>query len=188
MRGAPDWKQTGDSVQGAWKAQLLIWLGGLFNIRTLVETGTCDGYTVETCAPHFDSVHSMELAESYFKYSQRRVAHLKNVRLYQGDSRVILPLILDNVPNVPTLFWLDAHPSGVGGEGPTADAGDPLPQEIKTIMESRPDALIVIDDMPDCSLHQVESAGVSLKNWQLQYRTGEVIMHKGGYNIPAFEG
>lgn len=183
MKKCPRWHQSGDSVNGKWKQDLLRYLGAEFNLRYLIETGTCEGSTPQAVADNFKEVHTMELSPYYYNEALWRLGGYPNVHLYRGDSRTLLPEILNNIPNVPVLFWLDAHSSG----GMTADEGDPLAEEIKIITEMRPDSLVVIDDMLDAELRHVVDAGVSLDGWIREYRTGEVIMHRGGYVIPPFE-
>ena len=45
MRGAPGFKQWPDPVDGMWKIELLRYLGKVFDLSILVETGTCEGVT-----------------------------------------------------------------------------------------------------------------------------------------------
>jgi len=44
MRKAPNYV-LGEAVDGIWKRELLVYLGQEFNLKTLIETGTCDGGT-----------------------------------------------------------------------------------------------------------------------------------------------
>ena len=45
FKGAPNFKQWPDSVDGVWKIEFLRWLGKITGIQTLIETGTCQGVT-----------------------------------------------------------------------------------------------------------------------------------------------
>lgn len=180
MRSAPNWSQPGDPVDGVWKEDLLRYLGALFGITVLVETGTCEGSTIAKLHSNFEQIHSIELSSYYFRKAVERLSDKKNIYLYHGNSTTLLSGLLISIVNSPTLFWLDAHSSG----GLTANEGDPLAEELKIIMEKRPDALIVIDDMKDAELTHT---GIDFTGWHKEYRTGEVIMHKGGYIIPPFE-
>jgi hypothetical protein len=184
MKGAPDWKVNTDSVNGSWKINLLEWLGKVTGIRTLVETGTCHGSTPFHLAGHFALIHTIELHDELFEISQRRLAKFKHIHCWHGSSRTMLPAIFQYVPDGPVLFWLDAHNSGPH----TADDGDPLTDELAVITAAFPDALIVIDDMPDETLYNVPERNAVLEGWHREYRTGEVIIYKEGrYNIPPFE-
>lgn len=180
MKGAPNWLKPGDPVNGVWKQDLLRWLGKLFNLRVLVETGTCEGSTPIALHNDFRDIYSIELSDYYYKRSVKRLQHLANVHLTHGNSERCLEGILNAIPNEPTLFWLDAHSSG----GLTADEGDPLGIEIQIIERCRPNALVIIDDMLNESLSHLD---IDVSKWVREYRTGEVIMHMGKYKIPPFE-
>jgi hypothetical protein len=180
MKSAPGWKTSNDSVSGVWKEDLLRYLGELFNISILVETGTCEGSTILAVHKSFREIYSVELSPYYYAKSLVRLKGINNINLYLGDSAVWLDQILQTISNEPTLFWLDAHSSG----GLTANEGNPLTDELKIIMKRRPNALIVIDDMPDATLNHT---GIDFNGWHKEYRTGEILMHKGEYVIPPFE-
>lgn len=184
FRRAPNWNKSGDPVDGVWKQELLVYLGQRFGLEVLVETGTCEGSTIAAVHPYFKKIHSIELSRPYYERAVQRVGHLSNVELIHGDSVKELDALIYRMPDVPTLFWLDAHPCG----GASANNGDPLPGELRIITDRRQGALIVIDDMPDAALPQVEEAGVNLTDWIRDYRTGEIIMSKynSGYFIPPF--
>ena len=193
MKGAPNWRKSGDSVDGVWKESLIPWLGKICGLQTLIETGTCQGSMIVACQPHFNQIYSAELSESYYRHSLKRVGHFLNVHLYWGDSRDMLPKMILDAPDEPLLFWLDAHPSGIGGCGPTADAGNPLAEEIQLINRYRPDSLVVVDDLPDGDFYFGDDSEGTLvwreilDGWTRDYRTGELILHRCGYSIPPFE-
>lgn len=183
MKTCPNWKQPGDSVNGQWKWELLQYLGKTFNLRTLVETGTCEGSTCRALVDDFTDIYTIELSDYYFEKSAARLKTFPNIHRFHGDSRSHLPGILQSLDR-PSLIWLDAHSSG----GMTADAGDPLAEEIRTIQRLSPDSLVVIDDMMDEELRHVEEQGVSLSDWTREYLTGEVIMYRSGqYSLPCFQ-
>ena len=181
MRKAPNYI-LGEAVDGIWKRELLVYLGKHFNLKTLIETGTCDGGTLSGILHEFDDIHTIELSDYYYSISKALFAPFPHIKLYKGNSGEVLREVLKNTPNVPTLFWLDAHSSG----GLTANEGDPLPDEVKAVMELRPDSLIVIDDQSNDLLQNVVDAGVNLKKWKKEFRTGVVFLHNGSYKIPEF--
>jgi len=182
MRKAPNYT-LGNAVDGIWKQELLTYLGKTFNLSTLIETGTCDGGTLGAIYQNFSDIHTIELSEYYYNISVERFKNIQHIKLYKGDSAKILRKILHETPDVPTLFWLDAHPSG----GLTADCDDPLPAEIQTIIELRPNSLIVIDDQQNDLLQNVIDAGVNIDGWIKEFRTGVVFLHNGSYQIPEFK-
>ena len=186
MKGSPGWKKSPDSVDGRWKQQLLVWLAGLFGIRTLIETGTCEAATPLAVHKHFDEIYTVELSDEYHERSRRNIEKwgLSNVRLYKGDSAPWLRDLLPRIPpETPLLFWLDGHGSGSG----TADGGEGLPLELAAIDEYCANPLVVIDDEWSADMVWLPPYGINLDHWVKEYRTGEIIMHKGQYHIPPFE-
>jgi hypothetical protein len=186
MKGAPGFTAWPDSVDGMWKIELLRWLGKAFGIKTLVETGTCEGITPFNLHNDFEQIFTIELHDGLFENARQRLAPFSNVKLYHGSSRTELDKVLNDVPEGPTLFWLDAHSSGPH----TANDGDPLPDELLVIARRCPKALIVIDDMRGLGEFwgQVWSVSTKLEGWTAEYRTGEIILYQDKYySIPPFE-
>lgn len=183
MKGAPNFKQWPDPVDGMWKIEFLHWLGKTTGVKTLIETGTCEGITPWNLREDFDRIHTIELHAGLFESASKRLSELKNVKQWFGSSRDQLANMIAEAGNGPILFWLDAHSSGPH----TADDGDVLPFEIKTITSLCPDALIVVDDM--MGLEQfISRTGSFREGWTCEYRTGEILMYQNGkYNIPEFE-
>lgn len=171
----------GEAVEGKWKQELLVSLGRQFNLKTLIETGTCDGGTLFPIHRAFDKCYSIELSEHYYNYSKNKFKDAANVRLFHGNSSVKLKEILEMIGKGPFIFWLDAHPSG----GLTASEGDPLPEEIKAIIGLSPDSLMVIDDQKDNILCQVPKE--YYEGYTVEFHYGVVILYKTGlYKIPDF--
>jgi hypothetical protein len=114
-----------------------------FGLRTVVETGTFTGETVEALRARADRVISIELEPALHAAALRRFAGAPNVTLLQGDSTALLPSILEQL-TTPALFWLDGHYAGSG----TAGAGNsPLLQEVRTLLARPPRGdVILIDD------------------------------------------
>ena len=194
MKPSPNFKQWPDAVDGKWKWELLRWLRYETGVDILVETGTCEGVTPYNLHDDFREIHTIEMHQGLFENAQERLRNFPNVHQYLGSSKEALEkVLLWHVPKGPVMFWLDAHSSGPH----TADDGDVLPFEIKTIMRLRPDALIVIDDMhcvdfcepdPVTGRTYIEANGLDFSGWQREYRTGELLIYKEGrYKIPEFE-
>ena len=92
-------------------------------------------------APRRDSVNVVvwrRLAER----AARELADLPDVTVRQGDSRTVLPELVE--PGTPTLYFLDGHWSG----GETAgEAGEcPVLDELRPIAPGNADDAILIDD------------------------------------------
>lgn len=184
MKKCPGWNKPGDNVDGTWKQDLLRFLGKEFQMNILVETGACEGSTIIALQSDFEQIYSIELSEYYYKIAHSRTHLMPNVHLYHGNSAHLMGKILHQIRHPRILFWLDAHSSG----GLTADAGDPLPTEIKEIQNHAPNAIVVIDDYQDTTLGNVTEAGISLEGWERHYVSGEIIMFRQGqYVLPELE-
>ncbi len=108
-----------------------------------IETGTYNGGTTKWASNYFDSVYTVERAENlYDKYNQE-LSEIKGITPYLGDSRAVLPEILNKVGDQASVFWLDGHWSG----GETAGEEDecPLLGEL-ACLANRFDDMILIDD------------------------------------------
>lgn len=185
MKGAPNFKQWPDSVDGRWKMEFLRWLGKITGIKILVETGTCEGVTPHFLQNDFTEIHTVELHPGLFENARARLSDIKHVTQYLGSSRFVLPEIITKLGSRPALFWLDAHSSGPH----TADDGNVLPDEILAITKNCPEAVIVVDDMIGIGqfMGQV-GASFPMYGWRCEYRTGEILAYKEGhYSIPEFE-
>lgn len=114
-----------------------------FGIRNAVETGTYMGHTCAWLADNLPGqVHSVELMPELFKAAQERFKDNQRVKLWQGNSKDVMPQLLSQLAEVslsPLFVLLDAH------------AGNcywPILDELRAIGESkfRNNCLIVIDD------------------------------------------
>ena len=100
-----------DLPSSAEKREILDGYRRRFGLRTLVETGTLLGDTVEAMRRTFDRVVSIELSEDLATRARTRFAEHTNVVILQGDSGLVLPAVLATLRE-PALFWLDGHYSG----------------------------------------------------------------------------
>jgi hypothetical protein len=114
-----------------------------FGLRTVIETGTFTGETVEAVRARSTRVISIELDPALHAAAVRRFARAANVTVMQGDSTALLPGFLDDLQTA-ALFWLDGHYAGSG----TAGAGSsPLLQEVRTLLARPPRGdVVLIDD------------------------------------------
>jgi len=78
-----------------------------YNVKNFIETGTFYGGTTEWAAPNFEHVHSIEFSEHWYKTTKERLSHLNNVQIHYGDTRSILPKLLEDTESA--VLWLDAH-------------------------------------------------------------------------------
>jgi hypothetical protein len=87
----------------------------------------------------FPSVITVELSDRYFELAKADLAALTNIFAEHGSS----PAVLRELAATPTLYWLDAHWSGLD----TAGEENPCPvlDEIAAI-PAHPDDCLLIDD------------------------------------------
>jgi hypothetical protein len=81
--------------------------GERFGLKTLVETGTYYGEMVAAMKGRFDRVYSIEFMPELAERATRKFAGDAHVRIFCGDSRVVMPDVLALLTG-PALFWLDA--------------------------------------------------------------------------------
>ena len=123
--------------------QIVIDLARLGGATVFVETGTYYGSTTRWASNHFESVHTIERAENLYNLYSDELAKFKGVTPYFGDSRDILPQIVNAIGEQRAIYWLDGHWSG----GDTAGEHDecPLLDEL-ACLSSRTEDIILIDD------------------------------------------
>lgn len=81
------------------------------NREMFIETGSRDGATIaQALQQKIPVIHSIEIRPDAYGHCYEQFRSDKQVRLHLGDSRKILPLIIE--PSKPTTFYLDAHYSG----------------------------------------------------------------------------
>jgi hypothetical protein len=81
--------------------------GEKFGLKTLVETGTYYGEMVAAMRNRFDRIYSIEYVPALAQRASRKFASNEHIRIFCGDSRVVMPEILALL-NGSALFWLDA--------------------------------------------------------------------------------
>lgn len=124
-------------------AELVTNLRDTFNIKVCVETGSYRGESTSFAAENFEQVITLDIREDYQAQCKERCAKYDNVVYHIGDSRTVLPEIVESL-TAPALFWLDAH-SVTGMFGPEDDC--PILEELDTINRSRFKHFILIDDL-----------------------------------------
>jgi hypothetical protein len=81
--------------------------GNVYDLKTLVETGTYYGEMVAAMKNRFDHIYSIEFVPELARRATRKFARYKHIRIFCGDSRVVMPEVLGLLTG-PALFWLDA--------------------------------------------------------------------------------
>lgn len=123
--------------------QIVTELAKLNEATVFVETGTFQGGTTRWASDHFETVHTIERAEGLFNARGPELAKIPGVTPHLGDSRKVLPRILEEIGDRKAVFWLDSHWSG--GETAGEDDECPVLDEL-TILSDRVADIILIDD------------------------------------------
>jgi hypothetical protein len=127
-----------------FKRRRLSKLAKTYNCTTFIETGTADGKTLVSLRKIFKKLLSVEIYRPCFEMSLKRTSRYKNIELYYGDSKLMLPLMISKIEG-KALFWLDGHYSGEGTG--KSEKNCPVLEELEVIKShKRKDHLILIDD------------------------------------------
>ena len=122
---------------------------------SFVETGTGDGLGVAVAvSAGFSAIHSIEVVDELVDAARRKFKDVPGVKIWRGESRTVLPLVLRELPEGPALFWLDAHfPGADYGMGTYEGEAEvarrlPLEDEIAIIHKHRAEYrdVLLIDD------------------------------------------
>jgi hypothetical protein len=116
--------------------------GERFGLKTLVETGTYYGEMVAAMKGRFDRVYSIEFMPELAERATRKFAGDAHVRIFCGDSRVVMPDVLALLTG-PALFWLDAGYYGWVGKR-TDDQR--LSAELEMILSHSYTHIVLLDD------------------------------------------
>jgi hypothetical protein len=110
---------------------------------TLVESGTYHGDMVARLRPYVRDIHTIELSPELHRRAVERFRSDPNVHLYQGDSAVFLPRILERL-HKPAVIFLDGHYSE--GETARGQVDTPVWDELRAVAASSHRHAVVIDD------------------------------------------
>jgi hypothetical protein len=110
----------------------------------LIETGTFRGDMIEAQKKRFKEIISIELAVHLFEKAKKRFKNDKNIKIVQGDSGKVLPIIMKDLKE-PAIFWLDGHYSaGITAKGETEC---PIFEELDAIFNgNKLNHVLLIDD------------------------------------------
>lgn len=127
------------------KRRIIKSLGLEYNIQLIVETGTYLGQSTKFFAKKFYKVYSIELDQQLYKYSKNKLRKRKNITLFCGNSKEVLPRILSDLTG-PCVFFLDGHASG--GVTSSGDEPSPIKYELNLLKDFYfiKDSIIICDD------------------------------------------
>ena len=115
----------------------------IIKTKHYIETGTYLGDGIRSILNNYENIHSIELSEKWYEYNIEQFKNNKNVKIYLGDSKKIVPELLNNI-NEPITIYLDAHYSG--GTTAFGDEEVPLLFELEILKNRKYDDIIIIDD------------------------------------------
>lgn len=111
------------------------------NFDNFIETGTYKGGTVLWAAKHFAHAYTVEIDETLANDFKRQLSPDMNITALRGDSRAVLPDLLQKI-NGRSFCWLDGHwCAGAGGQ----ENECPLFDELKALSTANK-PMILIDD------------------------------------------
>ena len=153
-----------------------------------VETGTYMGDGVQAALnAGFNDVVSIELATCQYDECVSRFKNNGGVKLYLGDSRNILPIVLDeNVKDHKNIFfWIDAHCSGGNTAGQGIDDTVLFELDIisKYVVDHNLTAVLAMDDLSEALINKI---AIFFKDYQIKYLGKEVCINP--YNNTICEG
>jgi len=118
--------------------------GEKFGLKTLVETGTYYGEMVAAMKNRFERIYSIEYVPELADRAARKFARDEHVRIFCGDSRVVMPEVLALLTG-PALFWLDAGYYGWVGIR-TKSNEQRLSAELEMILSHPYPHIVLLDD------------------------------------------
>jgi len=111
--------------------------------KVLIETGTYHGETTLAVCEQFEDVYTVEIeSELYEAFSP--LFEGTNIHAYNGDSKVLIPEMVQAAGDRKILFWLDAHWCG-GGQAPD-DRMSPVQTELEYIFSLPESHVVLVDD------------------------------------------
>jgi len=108
-----------------------------------IETGTYLGDGIKCVINNYQNIHSIELSEKWYSYNVEQFKDCSNVNMYLGDSKKVLPDLLNDIRE-PVTIYLDAHYSG--GTTAFGDEEVPLLFELEILKNRQYNDIIIIDD------------------------------------------
>ncbi|MCK1297318.1 hypothetical protein IVB33_07045 [Bradyrhizobium sp. 24] len=127
------------------KARNILCLADLYQIDTLVETGTFRGDMIAATKNRFRQIISIEVYEPLAQAAADKFSRDANVKIICGDSAEVLPDVARQL-STPAVFWLDGHYSGPSTGTSTVET--PILAEIESLATLRRGMrdVILIDD------------------------------------------
>ena len=106
-----------------------------FNIKTVIELGSCVMGTTKWLAENFENVKTVEINADFRKFGLERTKGMRNIESLLGDSVRMLPIMLKDICTTPLIF-IDSH----------WEKHFPLFDELDIIYQSGLKPIIIIHD------------------------------------------
>jgi len=151
-----------------------------FGLNTIIETGTYKGESTQLLSTIFDRVYSCELYWGSYKEYYTELLKNDKVKLMEGSSVDVLPLMFDEIGNDKFILYLDAH---------EADSV-PLKDELRIVAEYGFKPVIIIHDW-DVTCNVTILGGSYTIGFDYVKDEIELIYSKDGYILdvqPAANG
>ncbi|PXV68786.1 hypothetical protein CLV62_10149 [Dysgonomonas alginatilytica] len=139
------WIRKGKPVPAphAVKQELVTRYRKKHEISTLVESGTYLGDMVWAQQHNFEKIYTIELSKHLQEAAKLRFRNSSHIEFIHGDSGKLMSTLIKDLPE-KTLFWLDGHYSG--GKTARGDKDCPITDEVKAILSSNIEHVLLIDD------------------------------------------
>jgi len=134
---------------GRLLGQHITWIRSIhpeYDCKVYVETGLLNGDQLSLSSPYFEVAHGIELNNYYYEITKARMAPAAHVRVHRGDSRILLPEILEPYADQTCFFYLDAHYFLPIVHKAVPKTEFPLWTELDIIRKRKVRDIIVIDD------------------------------------------
>ncbi|MHC4814346.1 MAG: hypothetical protein ACYTFN_14725 [Planctomycetota bacterium] len=117
------------------------------DVSVYIETGLWRGEQLVVAANHFAECHGIELDPHWHKVTSDAVSArgLEHVEVHFGDTREVLPRLLDRYHDRPCFILLDAHFCKISRRIPKTEF--PLWDELELLRERKVGDVIVVDDV-----------------------------------------
>ncbi len=146
-----------------------------YSCKLFVETGTYKGDMIYALKSNFEQLISVELSELYYKNAVDKFRKDKNVKLYFGDSGLLMPQIIKEI-DVKSLFWLDGHFSS--GNTAQGELDCPIFGELDAIFTSNYSHVLLIDDARYFNGTNDYPTIETLKSYIDHHKPGSIFEHK----------
>jgi hypothetical protein len=116
-----------------------------YDCRVYIETGLWQGEQIVEAAPFFEVAHGIELDRHWATVTAERTRAFPHVQIHHGDTRQLLPALLERYADVSCFINLDAHFCRT--DPPIAKSEFPLWHELEAIRRRTARDVINVDDV-----------------------------------------